>query len=188
MNQIRFCYLVLCVAAFFFYILYVDNLSFYLFALLLALPAVMLATVLYTARHIRASVSSDNVICMNNEQTTTELVLENTGFLPATKLCVTLRIIPRIGGKPASLRFFTAVPPGETQRLAIPLTPVHCGLTEVKIDRIKVYDFLRLFTKRVRLDEKKRVRCSRRFRSTALSTPPQPATTRTGWTPTCFPP
>lgn len=141
-------YIVLTIFIGIFHILYKGDLSFIIFAFLIALPAVMFVILAVQVKLLQISVSSDNAVSERGKAATVRIILRNRSVLPiaACKISVRYRCVymQDISAKPYNERYTITIPVKQrtAETVSLSLTPDHCGVVEFYIKNIKITDFL----------------------------------------------
>lgn len=150
MIATRLIYIALLIGSVFFYILYMDKLSFYLMAFLFAIPIVFGVINFSIRRKLKFSVKSFESFYSKDKEIPIVLSIENKSIIPVSYARITLECHNENFGKPSTLIVNTPVLPKDKQDLRLEISSAHCGNVSVKITRIRVFDpiLLSYFTRR----------------------------------------
>lgn len=132
-------------------VLYLEVQILYVFIVLLLFPILLLMQVLLVKRKLTVSLSSSSKLAIEgNEGIHVQLGVSNGSRMPVG--CVKIKILYENtftagGGKQV---FLFSIGGKRKNQIDFTVGSLHTGLVKVKIDRIYVYDFIRLFSRKLK--------------------------------------
>ena len=148
MNKII--YLLVTIYAAVLAVLYLEVQALYVFITLLLLPLFFLAQVLLVRRKLYVVLTSKSKLAVEGlDKIEMRLLVGNASYLPAT--CVKIKLIYKnlFAEEEESKQVFTLnVGPKSERCIDFSMKSTHTGLVKVKVTQIKVYDFIRLFSRK----------------------------------------
>lgn len=155
-----FVYFLLMIITLLFYILYNGPISYYLFFFLLALPIFGFIWIFVSSRKTTVSFKSDSRVYPRGHDSPFMLRLENRSPFLIPNAVIYIRYINSLTNKGSLIKVITPIYSRNTQLLRISATSDHYGSISAKIEKIKLYDILKIT--RLRLPK-------RNFQSTPVS-------------------
>lgn len=155
-----FVYFLLLIVAFLFYILYLGPISYYLFFFLLVLPVFGFIRILISSRKTTVSFKSDSRVYPRGHDSPFMLRLENRSPFLISNAVIYIRYINSLTNKGSIIKVVTPIYSNNVQLLRLSATSDHYGSISAKIEKIKLYDIMKLT--RIRLSKKN-------FQSTPVS-------------------
>lgn len=140
MIATRLIYIALLIGSVFFYILYIDKLSFYLMVFLFAIPIVFGVINFSIRKKLKFSVRSFESFYSKDEEIPIILSIENKSIIPVSYARITLEYQNENFGKTSTLIINTPILPKDKQDLRLEISSAHCGNIRVNITRIRVFD------------------------------------------------
>lgn len=150
MIVMKLFYVLLIIGSFVFYILYVDNLSFYLFAVLLTIPFVLLLMLLWLRRKVKVSLEAVNETGAQSDTLPVTIRISNTSGLPISNMRMYLVYKNEFEDSERAIKINTPIFSSNEQVLCLKLRSEHSGRISVKIKKIRIFDMMRLFSLRLR--------------------------------------
>ncbi len=147
-----FLYVVLLVISVFFYILYEGVISLMLLGFLVLLPIVLIICDLIARASLTADISLEQHTCSTGQSIPVRIALTNRSIIPIPNADIRLAYTISSSGTRETVGINTPVFPKNTQQLETSFSSAHLGSVTVSIERVKLYDILRLT--RVRLSKK----------------------------------
>lgn len=144
--MVRVLYIILLIAAAFFYPLYEDKLSFITLVTLIILPVILLCQLIISAVFLKCSVPRESVTIFRGGEGEICLRLSNNSVFPLSGCKVRVKVIFRPTGE---VRYYTAavpLPALRTETVSVNIGGRHCGAAEAYLEYVKIYDLLRLFS------------------------------------------
>lgn len=133
-----------------FYILYIDNLSFFLLILGIIFPIVLFFITLRIRCGLKAELSCIKLSENKNSDINAEVIIENKSIFPVSNACVTLEIMNVLDSIPEKMTAVIPIQPRNIQNMSFTLSSKYCGKLIVSLKKIKIYDYFRInsFTKK----------------------------------------
>ncbi len=147
-----FIYIVLLIISVFFYILYEGVLSLMLFSFLLLLPVVLTVCSLIARAGISVEVEVTQHTCSTNQSIPIMVRVRNKTIIPVPSAEIRLVYTVSSSGTSERILINTPVFPKNSQQLETSFSSGHLGSVTVGIDKVKLFDILRLT--RLRLSKK----------------------------------
>ncbi len=145
-------YFLLMIVAFLFYILYNGPISYYLFFFLLAMPVIGFIRILISSRYTTVSFKSDSRVYPRGHDSPFMLRLENRSPFLISNAVIYIRYINSLTNKGTVIKVVTPIYSNNVQLLRLSATSDHYGSISAKIEKIKIYDILKIT--RLRLPKK----------------------------------
>ena len=143
-------YLIILIGCALFYVLYVDVFSFYLLLTVIITPVLLLAAMLISSRKIKMSMQSLSNSCSEGEIAPVVLTIKNDSLLAVSCIKVTVGYKSTLDGVEKRLEIHTPVFAKNEQQICLKISAEFCGIIEVRLIKARVYDMIRLFSKRLR--------------------------------------
>lgn len=147
-------YAVVLVIIFLFWILYRGVLSLQLFVMAILLPIVLFVVLLIQKSLIRVKLRRNVQEVAKGEPFQWIVQMQNRGFLPIPNTLLTLEYQNRMERIPQTITLRVPLLGCNVQRVLLTFHADCCGVAELKLQSMRIYDPLRLFSFRVRLHEK----------------------------------
>lgn len=119
--------------------------EFLLFVILLILPRVL-------RRRVSIAFPKRKGTAPANVETVCRVTVHNKGKLPVGRIGLRLRVWYEQDSKGVEKKIYGGAACGESE-LEFVLCPAYCGLLQVRIDRLRVYDYLSLFSSAKKIKE-----------------------------------
>lgn len=119
--------------------------EFLLFLILYILPRVL-------RRHLSVAFPKRKGTALANAETVCRVTVQNKGKLPVSRIGLRLRVWYEQDSKGVEKKLYGGASCGESD-LEFALCPTYCGLLRVRIDRLRVYDYLSLFSSAKKIKE-----------------------------------
>ncbi|NLY48539.1 MAG: DUF58 domain-containing protein [Clostridiales bacterium] len=152
MLRNKFKYIVILLLAGWLAVLYDDYHTWILFLVTAAVPLVMLETLIYTSRMLSFELVSSTHVVNRGDDVPVSVQITNSAFLPIPNIRITLACYNSFSGGTYSCReeICACVDKRSTTTLTMNLSSMHMGNIYVAITKVRVYDYLRLFSFRKR--------------------------------------
>ena len=146
----KFLYPVILIVLVFFFILYNDNLSLIILIVAAVFPVILLISLLCVRRRIKMEIIPPSPQTQKGGSADAAIILRNTSVLPvsAAKMTIVCRYLPF--GEQQRQQITVPVPANGKQTLTIKLSSEYCRRVECTAEQIRIYDFLHLFSMKVR--------------------------------------
>ncbi len=158
MKSVRFIYPVLLIASLLFCILYIDDLSFYLFVFLLIIPVIMLLLLIYSKSRLNFSLATGNIVSAKNSSIPLIIKISNRSVIPVSNVRVYVKYYNMLDKTSNVVAVNTPAFPKNVQRLQLSVLSKHCGIVRFEIVKIRVFDLMHLFS--LRFMKFKKVDCT----------------------------
>ncbi|SDA17087.1 Uncharacterized conserved protein, DUF58 family, contains vWF domain [Ruminococcus sp. YE71] len=152
-----FVYILLLIISVFFYILYEGVISLMLLCFLVLLPTVLIICGLAAKSGIRAELALPLNSGSAGQNIPVNVNITNHSIIPVPCAEITLSYIISSSGSREKVKISTPIFPKNTQRLETTFSSAHLGSVVVKVEKIKIFDILRLT--RMKLS-KKQIACT----------------------------
>lgn len=139
-------YLILLAVLGVFYIMYIDNLSFFLLAFAVILPFVLIFIMFRARRGIEAQLSSSAMSVNKNSDITVSVNIKNKSIFPVPNACIAIEIMNTLDGIPDTMSATVPVQPHNSQSMSFHISSCYCGKLIVNLKYIKIYDYIKLFS------------------------------------------
>ena len=145
-------YIIMLIAAAIFYPLFKDDLSFILLVTLIAVPFVLGAMLLITAKSIKIRAGEKSFLGVRGEAVTLELTVKNPTLLPVSSFRINMRY--GMEGEKEQGKYSVSLPlkAHAEEKVAVNLKAEHCGVLRFKIDNAAVSDLIGLFKFKIKTD------------------------------------
>ncbi len=145
-----FLYLILLAAAWIFYPLYENELSFAVLVTLMILPFLLLITLIYNIRTIRLGVSDESPTIFMGQKGEVRLKMINKGLLPTADIALSVRTRSMLTGREEKSTIRLGVGAGSSGSAVISADTSHCGVFRVYVDNIRFSDVFGFFSWKLR--------------------------------------
>lgn len=146
-NQIT--YLVLLAGIILFYILFVDSMSLLILIITIVFPVLQFIILMIVSRNISATLSTESQTVYRNTENKIIIRIKNHSVLPVSCAVVSLQITNSLTNETQSLTTMIPVSSDNEQSIKFSVSYAHCGKISVNLDNIKVYDYVKLFSKKI---------------------------------------
>ena len=146
----KIAYLIIMIISVFFYILLIGDISFYIMVFTFAFPAAMIA-VLITGR-IFVTIEAEQVKkrAVRGEEFTVSFKIKNRCFFPFPRSIMTVCCTNRLSGDVSRFNVSLPVHYLSEQKIMVTVACDNCGILDVKAEHLKLYDYIKLFSWRIR--------------------------------------
>ncbi len=135
-----------------FYLLFRGDLSFVLLLTLLIFPVIMLVIMIIAPHKIKIKGAAMPERCIRGDKAVLKFRIKNRMPVPVSGCVITFAY--RTAGD-VKFKEYTAVLPLKArseETVALDITPEHCGTVEYAVKKIKLYDLIGLFSRRLKLN------------------------------------
>ncbi len=151
MTARKIIYFILIIISVMFYILFLEDLSFYLLIFILALP-LFLATVLMIGKfNIKCTLSSEYKTSLKNNKCKFFLNIRNKSIFPFPISVIIIEYSNKLSGTANKMYISVPIHPHKSQTVSFALSSDYCGVMNVKITSIRLYDYIKLFSCKVKV-------------------------------------
>ena len=152
MIRSKLLYAALVVVMVLFFVLYRGNLSFELLIFTLVFPLILLISVALLKHFVKAGIYHSREPIRKGEIFQWILQIRNTSILSAANAQVMLEYSNSLTGEKRELTLMVPVVARNVQRLRLGFHAVTCGVMQITVKKLVLYDALRLFRRTVRLN------------------------------------
>ncbi|WP_044974385.1 DUF58 domain-containing protein [Ruminococcus sp. HUN007] len=149
MIKSKIIYLILLVCMIFFYILFVDSMSLLILILTAVFPVMQLLVLLRISKNITAVLDIDCSAIERDTPAKIAVKLKNHSVFPVSCAVVSLDIINTLTNEKQSLTTMLPVASDNEQSIKFSVSYAHCGMVRVALKSIKIYDYIKLFSKQI---------------------------------------
>lgn len=149
MIRNKIIYLILVISAILFFILYADNLSLLLLILSAVFPVFMGIVTIAARLCIKADITSAPAAVKDTE-TQYKITVRNKSVFPYPNSIITVEYKNIFGDNVQEFKVSVPIPSRNTQCITFGLSSNFCGRLSVKIKNIRIYDYIKLFSAKVR--------------------------------------
>ncbi len=149
MIKSKIAYLFLLAAMFLFYIMFIDSMSLLTLIIAAVFPVIQLIILSCIARNITAALNIEKKTINKNTESRIIVKIKNHSVLPVSCAVATLQITNTLTGESQSLTTMLPVPSDNEQSIKFSVSYAHCGRVAVTLKSIKIYDYIKLFSKTI---------------------------------------
>lgn len=150
MLTVKIIYAVLFIIASVFYLLYTEILSAYILIFVIMLPLLLALTLLFSKFLIRGNISAISNTAVKNEKINFMLTINNKTFIPFSNSIITIEYFNNLINTYDTMVFTIPIHPLCNEKISFSLTSDYCGILNIKIKSIKIYDFIKLFSCKIK--------------------------------------
>lgn len=151
MAKRKFLYFVLSVISIVFYVLFVENLSFYLMIFIIILPMFLGAVLLIGKFNIKCSLDIKYKTALKNSNCQFFLTISNKSIFPFPTSVIKIEYTNKLCKTVNSMYISVPIHPRVTQTVNFALCSDCCGIMNVKIVSVRLFDYIKLFSCRARV-------------------------------------
>ena len=145
-------YSVLIIISVFFYILFVEKLSFYIMIFVFSLPFAFLIVLLSAKIGIKCTLTAASKTAIKKSDCDFNLKIINKTFFPYPSSVVKIYYRNDLSENEEIMKISFPVHPRTSQTLTFRLSSDFCGVLNVRMHHIKIYDYIKLFSCRVKTE------------------------------------
>ncbi|MBQ9982400.1 MAG: DUF58 domain-containing protein [Oscillospiraceae bacterium] len=135
-----------------FFILFIDNASLLILILAAIFPVMQLYFLFSISRKITATLTAENATVEKNVESKIIVNIVNKSIFPISCAVATLKITNTLTGEYQMLTTMMPVSADNNQSIKFSVSYAHCGKVIVTLRKIKIYDYVKLFSKTIFLD------------------------------------
>lgn len=154
MIIMAFFYFIVLIGAVIFYVMYKDDLSFYLLLSILTLIPILLTTLILTRRKLKVSLVCKNDICRQNKECPLILRIKNDSIFTVSSLKIKISYSNALEGTKSYVLINTPAHFKNTDEICLKLSSEYCGRIDACIEKIRIYDLFRLFSMKLKPEKK----------------------------------
>lgn len=152
MLQNKIIYLLFLASMILFYILFIDDMSLIILILTIIFPFVQLFFLFSISRNINAVLNTENVTLHRNKESKIIVNIRNKSIFPVSCAVATLKITNTLTGEEQLLTTMMPVSADNEQSIKFSVSYAHCGKINITLKKIKIYDYIKLFSKTIFLN------------------------------------
>lgn len=150
MFKTKIMYIILFIISIVFFILYNRPLSLYLMIFIAVLPLFLGISALLAKKSIRASIETGSDTAIKNEKINLSVNLRNRTPFPFPNSVVTVEYFNSLLGVRGSMIITVPIHDMCSEKICFSLISDHCGILDVKIKSVRVFDFIKLFSCKIK--------------------------------------
>lgn len=148
-------YFILIIISVLFYFLYIGDLSLYLMIFILSLPILLGIIILIAKFKIKFDISAASPTSIKNEKCKFILTIKNNTVFPFSNSCIKIEYKNKLSGIKNYMNISVPIHPLTEEKLNFYLSSDYCGILNIKIQSVKIYDFIKLFSCKIKLNVNK---------------------------------
>ena len=152
MLQNKIIYLLFLASMILFFILFIDDMSLIILILTIIFPFVQLFFLFSISRNINAVLNTENVTLHRNKESKIIVNIRNKSIFPVSCAVATLKITNTLTGEEQLLTTMMPVSADNEQSIKFSVSYAHCGKINITLKKIKIYDYIKLFSKTIFLN------------------------------------
>ncbi|MDD6082323.1 MAG: DUF58 domain-containing protein [Oscillospiraceae bacterium] len=152
MIKSKIVYLVLLASMVLFYILFIDSMSLLTLIITVIFPFLQLALLSHVSRKITASMDIETRTVPRNTDTRIIVKIKNHSLLPVSCAMATVSIKNTLTDECQTLTTLLPVSSDNEQSIKFSVSYAHCGKVKVTLKNLKIYDYIKLFSKTINLN------------------------------------
>lgn len=145
-------YFILTVISIIFYILFIEKLSFYTMVFVIALPAALAIILIIAKFNIKCSLSAENKMTIKNDNCKFYLKIKNKSIFPFPMTDIKIEYLNKISGAANNMYISVPIHSHTTQTICFSLSSDYCGIMNVKVKWIRLTDYIKLFSCKVKAE------------------------------------
>lgn len=152
MIRVKIAYLFFLLGLLFFSILYTNYYPVLFLVLALVLPIVLFIIIFNIRKNVMVQIDSLNSIGNKNEKISFEVSLKNNSKFPISNCEISLSYYNNFNDSIENEYIVIPADAGSTQTITCNIISKHCGNIMINIDKIKIYDYIKLFSLRKKVN------------------------------------
>lgn len=152
MLSVKILYMLLLIISVIFYLLYTEMLSLYILIFLVALPLLLGAIIIYSRFFIKGSIEAKSNTVVKKGKIDILLSINNKTIIPFSNSIITIEYFNNLLKSYDTMILTVPIHPLCNERINFSLTSDYCGILNIKIKSIQIYDFIKLFSCRIKSD------------------------------------
>lgn len=139
-------YFILIIISVLFYFLYIGDLSLYLMIFILSLPIILGIIILIAKFKIKFDISAETPTSIKNEKCKFILSIKNNTIFPFSNSHIKIVYTNELSDIKNDMDISVPIHPLTEEKLNFYLSSDYCGILNIKIQSVKIYDFIKLFS------------------------------------------
>lgn len=150
MVTVKILYALLFIISSAFYLLYTEILSAYILIFVIILPLLLASILLFSKFLIRGNITSISNTAVKNDKINFMLTINNKTFIPFSNSVITIEYFNNLINSYDTMVLTIPIHPLCNEKISFSLTSDYCGILNIKIKSIKIYDFIKLFSCKIK--------------------------------------
>ena len=147
-------YLFVATFMFLFAVLYNERFTFVLFSAVLLFPIFLYVTLMMVKRTIKLEVKVKNPIFKKGEKAEVLITVQNQIIFPISQADIYICYYHGLTNKKHKDKVYASMLGKSQQELSVELSSEHCGMIIFYLNYIRIYDFIKLFSTRIKLNQR----------------------------------
>lgn len=143
-------YFILIIISLLFYFLYIGDLSLYLMIFIISLPVLLGIIILIAKFKIKFDISAASPTSVKNEKCKFTLSIKNKTIFPFSNSLIKIEYKNKLSGIKNYMDIYVPIHPLTEEKLNFYLSSDYCGILNIKIQSVKIYDFIKLFSCKIK--------------------------------------
>lgn len=154
-NKIIYLLIIACLILF--YIMFVDSIALLILILAVLFPLFLLIALTSASKHTTVSLQTESSTCIRNQESRINITISNSSPFPVSCAMITIKIKNCMTGETQDLTTMFPVSSRNQQSIKFSVTYKHCGKIIISLKQIKIYDYVKLFSRINSIDLKKEI-------------------------------
>lgn len=150
-------YFILIIVSILFYILFIGDFSLYLMIFFFLIPIIFGTIILIAKFNVKLEISSASLTSTKNEKCEFILKIKNNTIFPFSNSHIKIEYKNKLSGIKNYMDISVPIHPLTEEKLSFYLSSDYCGILNLKIKSIKIYDYIKLFSCKIKLNIKTNV-------------------------------
>lgn len=143
-------YFILIVISVLFYILYIEKFSFYLMIFILSFPVAMLIILLFGKLFIKCTLTPVSATSIKKSNCGFNLKIINKSIFPFPTAVIKIKYKNRLSDNSDIFKISVPIHSLASQTITFNLSSEFCGIVNAKVVHIRLFDYLKLFSCRIK--------------------------------------
>lgn len=152
MIVMKIFYLLLIIISVLFYFLFIGDLSLYIMIFIFSLPILLGIIILIAKLNIKFDISAASHTSIKNEKCKFILTIKNNTIFPFSNSHIKIEYKNKLSGITNYMNISVPIHPLTEEKLNFYLSSDYCGILNIKIQSVKIYDFIKLFSCKIKLN------------------------------------
>ena len=150
MWLVKLIYLILIIGLMIFSVLYIDSLAIILLLCVLIIPAILKICLLWLKLRSQASLNCSTATRISGQSVPVSVVIDNHSRLFFPKAYATVSVCHAFSDTPEKIRLCFPLHGRNSSRLTFCIRPDCCGAVRIKIEKVRIPDYFRLFSTKMK--------------------------------------
>lgn len=139
-------YFILIIISILFYMLYLGDFSLYLMVFICSIPIIFGIIILISKFNIKLDITSDTLTLTKNEKCKFIITIKNKTIFPFSNSRIRIEYKNKLSNIKNYMEISVPIHPLTEEKLYFYLSSDYCGVLNVKVKTIKIYDYIKLFS------------------------------------------